>query len=183
MWPLDVQYVLHPYITTAERRFNKRVVIFLSLCCMQQSPCTYFRYQYSRKQKKTTSPFSNPILRLYGQNCSDYNLQESQRLSLNSHIFLFFPNLCRTMIEKRVCIKTKTAVLIIRAPEYFRVFWKHSLSVYKRKCDSLSTSPTSLTQSIFLRNTSASTVRAGIPVQLWLLEKHDVTKDSSVLVD
>lgn len=84
MWPLDVQYVLHPYITTAERRFNKRVVIFLSLCCMQQSPCTYCRYQYSRNQKKTTSPFSNPILRLYGQNCSNYNLQGSQRLSLNS---------------------------------------------------------------------------------------------------
>lgn len=93
---------------------------------------TYCRYQYSRKQKKTTSPFSDPILRLYGQNCSDYNLQESQRLSLNSQIFLFFPNLCRTMIEKRVCIKTKTAVLIIRAPEYFRVFWKHSLCVQKK---------------------------------------------------
>lgn len=99
---------------------------------MQQSPCTYCRYQYSRNQKKTTSPFSDPILRLYGQNCSDYNLQESQRLSLNSHIFLFFPNLCRTMIEKRVCIKTKTAVLIIRAPEYFRAFWKHSLCVQKK---------------------------------------------------
>lgn len=36
------------------------------------------------------------------------------------------------MIEKRVCIKTKTAVLIIRAPEYFRVFWKHSLCVQKK---------------------------------------------------
>ena len=44
-----------------------------------------------------------------------------------------FPNLCRTMIEKRVSIKTKTAVLIIRAPEYFRVFWKHfSLCVQKK---------------------------------------------------